>query len=940
MMHWLSQDGRTPEEPGNVLRFAANFADGELRFGLWLVTEDLRAGSPKRDLPAKVGDIAIECQPDGKVEPVTPGSEKLQKSFNVSFVVPKASPTATDDEVEFDIIAAAGSGIRPCHIVLRRTRCRVETTLVEQQTNGDLPSEEERNALAHCRAALQWYGHKRYQKIVGLKRFTSGRSGSNVFVFRPQLVRKGPHNTAGESTLESTPEAWGSYLLVKTGPVHKIAHEWQRFCTYLVDQQHPFMARSEELLSIGPEGEQPSARPLATVVGSFLGGDLLRVEPFEQLMLSSVDAAAGRSVVEKLFAVLATWHAGAEVQPLGKWKKMFVTPEKNKLLLLGKFNFAEEEGRRGYAESLAWDISFYQEKHLSGHLLGKDRKGLLYQIMELPARFSLIHGDMHPRNVLADRDNVWLLDFGETGMGPTLFDFTKLEVYLRLWCLIMEPAGGNFEAAARELETRLLDHMTGTESGLGYVPALAKDLGARPDDLLRVTECIAAIRRQATPYCVGGPDRRDYVAVLFLTILYTLRYASSDASTAHTENFRLLMSLYWVLEDVLSRLLGVPPFQRQTQPLELHNLLLRRWLEAPGAPQRVAYFLEREEGRTALAPLAATQGVLQNAMHHLDVFDHTLVVLAYLEALLETEAGFPLRGFLDHVALDRQVERTLAEQGFRFPALAQSQRGISLVSGSATPAAWMTEVQQPLQQLLTPETKLWLKWAALFHDVGKPATRGVNTTGAGAGERVSFLGHERYGRQLVTSHLRHLYPEQELRSRLIHVIDKHHVHLQLAKRYFKDKPESFESVLHAAREREMPEAAELHFLEGFWDPAGNPYAADFPLLILHGYADALACRGPEAVTPVHSMAELDLALLRLFFLYQSGDAGRQRTERLRALMKGLNTSVKIKGPALGLLLKQVESWGLAEMERRAANGGGDLSRDELVAKAQELAAKG
>ncbi len=101
----------------------------------------------------------------------------------------------------------------------------------------------------------------------------------------------------------------------------------------------------------------------------------------------------------------------------------------------------------------------------------------------------------------------------------------------------------------------------------------------------------------------------------------------------------------------------------------------------------------------ALLPeLAALRGVEQNPYHHLDVWGHTLEVLAQLldvEQDLESVFG-------EHAeAVRRELDRPLADE---------------LTRGQA------------------------LRLGALLHDVGKPATRAVSPEG-----RVLFWGHDRLG---------------------------------------------------------------------------------------------------------------------------------------------------------------------------------------------------
>jgi len=136
--------------------------------------------------------------------------------------------------------------------------------------------------------------------------------------------------------------------------------------------------------------------------------------------------------------------------------------------------------------------------------------------------------------------------------------------------------------------------------------------------------------------------------VLYLTILSVLLYSGRDPTPP--ANFRLLLALAWVLEDTLAAILGVQPSVRPRHLFRPLHLLRSRWLEPSGAPQRVQYLMDSPDGVRALEPLAATRGVYQNPAHHLDVFDHTLLVLAYVEGIIEDPLGsyhHPAVAFLD-----------------------------------------------------------------------------------------------------------------------------------------------------------------------------------------------------------------------------------------------------------------------------------------------------
>lgn len=56
---------------------------------------------------------------------------------------------------------------------------------------------------------------------------------------------------------------------------------------------------------------------------------------------------------------------------------------------------------------------------------------LLNSNKKLEVIFSKIHGDLHPKNIIIDRDNVWVIDFPNYEDGHLLKDFTRLEAEIR-----------------------------------------------------------------------------------------------------------------------------------------------------------------------------------------------------------------------------------------------------------------------------------------------------------------------------------------------------------------------------------------------------------------------------------------------------------------------------------------------------------------------------
>jgi hypothetical protein len=133
---------------------------------------------------------------------------------------------------------------------------------------------------------------------------------------------------------------------------------------------------------------------------------------------------------------------------------------------------------------------------------------------------------------------------------------------------------------------------------------------------------------------------------------------------------------------------------------------------------------------SVLPELSALRGVQQSDYHHLDVYDHTLEVLA---RAIEIESD-PVGVFPGESA--PQLAAVLAE---------------------------------PLANELTRGQAL--RFGALLHDAAKPSTRAVTDQG-----RITFLGHDQEGATLVATVLGRLRASERLISH-VQALTRHHLTL-------------------------------------------------------------------------------------------------------------------------------------------------------------------
>jgi putative nucleotidyltransferase with HDIG domain len=234
----------------------------------------------------------------------------------------------------------------------------------------------------------------------------------------------------------------------------------------------------------------------------------------------------------------------------------------------------------------------------------------------------------------------------------------------------------------------------------------------------------------------------------------------------------------------------------------------------------------------ALPELQALRGVEQNPNHHLDVHRHTIEVLSQL---LEVESD-----------LDRYA-------GERAPDV----------------AALLAE---PLADELTRGGAL--RFGAVVHDMGKPATRGIH------GDYVTFIGHDREGARIVGELCERLKASRRL-TRHLQDLTLHHLRLGFL-----------------ARERPLPRRREFEYLR-----ETDPVSADVTLLTV---ADRLAARGQGAVAgPEMVRAHLDLAREML-----AAALDWRRDGPPRSPIPGDELAAELgiePGPELGRIIGEVEA---------------------------------
>jgi poly(A) polymerase len=188
------------------------------------------------------------------------------------------------------------------------------------------------------------------------------------------------------------------------------------------------------------------------------------------------------------------------------------------------------------------------------------------------------------------------------------------------------------------------------------------------------------------------------------------------------------------VSDTLSAAVAQAGSLRDVSP-ERVFMELRRIIAAPRAPVGIELLGELGATPVVLPELDALRGVEQNRYHHLDVYGHTLEVLA------------------------RVVELTSADRR-------ELERAGAWMSPHASDVAAL--LGEPLADGLTRGEAL--RWGALLHDAAKPLTRERRL----ADGTVTFIGHDVRGAELARTVLGRLRASERLRAHVAALV-RHHL---------------------------------------------------------------------------------------------------------------------------------------------------------------------
>jgi poly(A) polymerase len=435
------------------------------------------------------------------------------------------------------------------------------------------------------------------------------------------------------------------------------------------------------------------------------------------------------------------------------------------------------------------------------------------------------------RRALPEADGVWIVGGAvrDAALGREVADLDLA-------------VAGDPGAAAKAIGRELGEHAFELSAEFGTWRVVAREAGWQIDvTALRGGSIEADLGERdftvgAVAVPLAGEEPIDPFAGLTDLAEKRLRAVSEESFSADPLRLlrapRLAAELELEIEPRTAALAGTAAARAAEPAGERQLAELRQLLGGPDPLRALALLTELGVTAAMLPELELLRGVEQGPNHHLDVYDHTLAVL---EHTLEVE---------------RELERFAGDRS--------------------------AEVEELLEEPLADEIsrRTALRFGALFHDIGKPATK------AEFNGFVGFKGHDEVGAEIIGSICGRLRASRKLTQHL-QAMARHHLRLGFLVAEMPLPPRRVHAYLRAT----------------------EPVTVDVTLLTV---ADRLSARG---VGPIAS-PEMVAAHLQLAREMVAAGLDWRREGPPEPLLRGDEIAAELgiePGPELGSALAELEA---------------------------------
>lgn len=370
----------------------------------------------------------------------------------------------------------------------------------------DLPSDIE---LSELEITLLQHVHRGYGEVLVENEFGGGYSGTRVLLVLPV-------NADGRRSARK---------VTKLGPASELRRERDNYNKYVGDDLPHCVAQVREYCEL--DGQ--AALNYIFVGGGALGQAVSLEEYYRTRPVEDVVQTLNGLLGQELGTV---WYGQS-----GPLSRRFNTEHGRHLV---EYETLKEIVELVFSNRLSVNEELLQLPDVPGTYPNplKEYSQLLNKTLE--GRQSYVHGDLHLRNVLVDKSGVGrLIDFADVEKRHNLFDFIKLETYIRLWPL-----------AKTTHPFSLRDYVQFEEALNDAILERTGMTCPDNDDLQFAYRVILSIRNIARRYMAPDSNfRKEYFPALFLYCLEVMKYYKNDGKRA----VRLVFATACVLSMYIRR---------------------------------------------------------------------------------------------------------------------------------------------------------------------------------------------------------------------------------------------------------------------------------------------------------------------------------------------------------------------------------------------------